>query len=173
MSHDPSKDSARDFEDVRAYTLENDDEATLLEAQTECTMIWLSKDGHPMGVIVNYIYRDGRFWLTATEMRPRIAAMRLDPRVSIAISSKGSSVTARQSLTYKGTAVLHTDDATLEWFIPEFSRAMRPESAAAAESFGEHLRSPGRVVIELVPQKRIGFDSTKMWAAAPSAAPDA
>ena len=32
MSHDPSKDSARDFEDVRAYTLENDDEATLLEA---------------------------------------------------------------------------------------------------------------------------------------------
>ena len=79
MSHDPSKDSARDFEDVRAYTLENDDEATLLEAQTECTMIWLSKDGHPMGVIVNYIYRDSRFWLTATEMRPRIAAPRGEP----------------------------------------------------------------------------------------------
>jgi len=173
MSPDPSPDSARNFEDVRAYTLESDDEAALLEAQTECTMIWLGKDGHPMGVIVNFIFRDGRFWLTATEMRPRIAAMRLDPRVSIAVSSKGSSVAARQSVTYKGTAVLHTDEETLEWFVPEFSRAMRPDSPAAAASFGEHLRSPGRVVIELVPWKRVGFDSSKMWAAAPSAAPDA
>jgi Pyridoxamine 5'-phosphate oxidase len=173
MSPDPSQDSARDFEDVRAYTLESDDEAALLAAQTECTMIWLGKDGHPMGVIVNFIFRNGRFWLTATEMRPRIAAMRLDPRVSIAISSKGSSVTARQSVTYKGTAVLHTDPETLEWFVPEFAGAMRPDSPAAAESFGEHLRSPGRVVIELVPVKRVGFDSSKMWAAAPSAAPDA
>jgi len=173
MSNDPSQDAAKDFEDVRVYTLENDDEATLLEAQTECTFIWAGKEGHPMGVIVNYIYRRDRFWLTATEMRPRIAAIRRDPRVSIAISSKGSGVTARQSLTYKGTCVTHTDDATLDWFIPEFSRAMRPDSPEAALSFGEHLRSPGRVVIELIPEKRIGFDSTKMWAAAPSAAPDA
>jgi len=173
MCPDPSQDSARDFEDVRAYTLEDDDEATLLAAQTECTMIWLGKDGHPMGVIVNYIFRNDRLWLTATEMRPRIAAIRRDPRVSIAISSKGSGVAARQSVTYLGTAVLHTDEQTLAWFVPEFSRAMRPDSAAAAESFGAHLRSPGRVVIEVVPQRRVGFDSTKMWAAAPSAAPDA
>jgi nitroimidazol reductase NimA-like FMN-containing flavoprotein (pyridoxamine 5'-phosphate oxidase superfamily) len=173
MSSDPSQDSARDFEDVRGYTLEDDDEATLLTAQTECTMIWLAKDGHPMGVIVNYIFRKDRFWLTATEVRPRIAALRQDPRISIAISSKGSGVVARQSVTYQGTAVLHTDEETLDWFIPEFSRAMRPDSVAAAESFGAHLRSPGRVVIELVPRKRVGFDSTKMWAAAPSAAPDA
>jgi len=173
MSTDREHDSASDFEDVRAYTLESSDEAALLEAQTECTIIWLGADGHPMGVIVNYIFRNGSFWLTATEMRPRIAAMRNDSRVSIAISSKGSSVTARQSVTYKGRATLHTDQQTLDWFVPEFSRAMRPDSPSAAESFGAHLLSPGRVVIELVPHKRVGFDSTKMWAAAPSAAPDA
>jgi Pyridoxamine 5'-phosphate oxidase len=173
MSPHPSQDSARDFEDVRAYTLEGDDEKALLAAQIECTLIWAAKDGHPMGVIMNFIFREGRFWLTATERRPRIAAIRRDPRVSIAVSSKGSAVTARQSITYLGTAVVHTDEATLAWFIPEFSRAMRPDSPAAAASFGDHLRSPGRVVIELVPHRRVGFDSTKMWAAAPSAAPDA
>jgi hypothetical protein len=173
MTDPQSQDAAKDFEDVRSYTLENDDEAQLLAAQTECTFIWAGKEGHPMGVIVNYIARDGRFWLTATEMRKRIAAIRRDPRVSIAISSKGSGIDARQSLTYKGTCIVHDDAETLDWFIPEFSRAMRPDSPAAATSFGDHLRSPGRVVIEVVPDVRIGFDSTKMWTAAPSAAPDA
>lgn len=173
MTEPDRTDSATDFEDVRGYTLETDDERLLLELQTECTFIWAARDGHPMGVVVNYIHRRNRFWLTATEQRPRVAAIRRDPRVSIAISSKGSGISARQSLTYKGTCVVHDDDETLDWFIPEFSRAMRPDSPAAAESFAQHLRSPGRVVIELTPQSRIGFDSVKMWAAAPSAAPDA
>ena len=70
-----------------------------------------------------------------------------------------------------GHVFVHNDDATLAWFVPEFSRAMRPGHPAAAESFARHLLSPGRVVIELVPQRRLGFDGAKMWAAAPSAAP--
>lgn len=162
---------AHDFEDVRGYTLEDADEAELLERQTECTFIWAGRDGHPMGVVVNYIYRRDRFWLTATTLRPRIAAIRRDPRVSIAVSSKGSGITARRSLTYKGTCIVHDDEATLDWFVPAFSHAMRPDQPAAAQAFAEHLRSPGRVVIELIPDTRIGFDSSKMWAAAPSAAP--
>jgi len=173
MSDPQSADTAKNFEDVRAYTLEDTDESALLAAQIECTFIWVGKEGHPMGVIVNFIYRNDRFWLTATEMRPRIAAIRRDPRVSIAISSKGSAVTARQSLSYKGTCIVHDDAETLEWFIPEFCAAMRPGNPEAAESFADHMRSPGRVVIELVPDVRIGFDSTKMWAVAPAAAPDA
>ena len=81
-------DAARDWEDVRSYTLEEQAEVELLARQTECTFIWLGKDGHPMGVVMNYLAREGRFWLTATEGRPRIAAVRRDPRVSIAITSK-------------------------------------------------------------------------------------
>jgi hypothetical protein len=166
-------DEAKDWEDVRAYTLDEGAERTLLEQQTECTFIWSNRDGHPLGVIVNYIFRDGRFWLTATEHRARIAAVRRDPRVSIAISSKGTSIPVSQSVTYKGRCILHDDEDTFAWFIPEFSGAMRPASPKRAESFAAHLRSPGRLVLEVVPEKRIGYDSAKMWAAAPSAAPPA
>jgi hypothetical protein len=164
-------DTAKDWEDVRSYTLEDSDEAELLHRQTECTFIWNSKSGHPMGVIVNFIFRDGRFWLTATEVRSRIAALRLDPRASIAITSKGSGITVSKSLTYKGQCVLHNDSETKTWFYPDFAAALRPDSPESAASFAEHLDSVGRVVIELIPEKRIGFDSAKMWQAAPSAAP--
>ena len=161
----------KDFEDVRAYTLDDSDEAELLNRQTECTFIWAGKEGHPMGVIVNYIFRDGRFWLTATEHRPRIKSLRRDPRVSVAITSKGAGIGVSRSLTYKGTCILHDDAETLDWFVPEFSAAMRPGDPEKAAGFAAHLVSPGRLVLEVVPEKRIGYDAAKMWQAAPSASP--
>ena len=179
MSHesvqgDPMRgDAARDWEDVRSYTLEEQQEVELLERQTECTFIWLGKDGYPMGVVMNYLALDGRFWLTATAGRPRIAAVRRDPRVSIAITSKGSGITVSKSLTYKGSCVVHDDDDTKAWFYPAFAARLRPDDPEKAASFAAHLDSPGRVVLEIVPERRIGFDSAKMWAAAPSAAPTA
>lgn len=162
---------AKDFEDVRSYTLEDDDERELLSRQTECTFIWSGKDGHPTGVIVNFIFRDGRFWLTASDQRPRIRSLRRDPRVSIAITSKGSGILVSRSLTYKGTCILHDDRETLEWFVPEFCSAMRPGDPDKAAGFAAHLSSRGRLVLEILPDKRIGFDAAKMWNAAPTAAP--
>jgi len=124
-----------------------------------------------MGVIVNFIHRDGRFWLTASEERPRIASIRKDPRVSIAVTSKGSAVKERRSITYKCMAEVHTDRETLDWVLPEFAAAMRPGEPEKAEAFRQMLDSPERVVLELVPVTRIGFDSAKMWKASEAARP--
>ena len=120
---------------------------------------------------MNFIFRRGSFWLTATAQRPRVAAVRRDPRVSVAVTSKGSGIAVSSSLTYKGTCTLHEDAETRAWFYPEFAGVLRAGAPEQAASFAAHLDSPGRVVIEVVPEGRIGFDSAKMWAAAPSAAP--
>ena len=164
-------DQAKNWEDVKSYSLDDEAEQALYAAQIECTLIWASKDGWPMGVIVNYIHRDGRFWLTASEERPRVNQIRKDPRVCIAISSKGSSIIERQSLTYKCEAIVHTDRETLDRILPEFAHAMRPGQPEKAAAFLAMLDSPGRVVFELVPVKRVGFDSAKMWAASEAARP--
>lgn len=162
---------AKNWEDVKSYTLDQAAEQALYDAQIECTLIWSSKDGWPMGVIVNYIHREGRFWLTASEERPRVRQIREDPRVCIAISSKGSSIVERQSLTYKCEAVVHTDRETLDRILPQFADAMRPGQPEKAAAFLAMIDSPGRVVFELVPVKRVGFDSAKMWAASEAARP--
>jgi hypothetical protein len=164
-------DQAKNWENVRSYSLDAEAEQALFDAQIECTMIWASKDGWPMGVIVNYIHRDGRFWLTASDERPRVKQIRKDPRVCIAISSKGSSIVERQSITYKCEAIVHTDRETLDWVLPEFAKAMRPGDPEKAAAFLKMLDSEGRVVFELIPNTRVGFDSAKMWAAAEAARP--
>ena len=61
--------SDRDYEDVTKYGLDQASEEELLTTQIECTFIWSNSDGHPVGVIMNYVYRDGRFWLTASSQR--------------------------------------------------------------------------------------------------------
>jgi general stress protein 26 len=160
----------KDYEDVTIYGLNDDREAELLAKQTECTFIWSNSEGHPVGVIMNFVFKDGRFWLTASSQRARVPAVRRDPRVSIALSSHGSGITSRQSLTYKGRCIVHEDEETKAWFYRALSAAVRPGDPAAQAAFASHLDSPRRVVLEVVPEARIGFDSTQMWRDTPDAA---
>lgn len=154
---------AEDYEDVSVFTLSGDREATLLDKQTECCFMWTTRVGEPVGVIMNFVYRDGSFWLTATRRRKRIAAIERDPRVALAISSRGTDIGISQAVTYKGSAVLHDDERTKAWFYPALAARVRPASASQQAAFAEHLDSPGRVVIEVKPGARIGFDSEAMF----------
>jgi general stress protein 26 len=154
---------ADDYEDVSTFSLSSERELQLYEKQTECTFMWTNKAGEPVGVIMNYVYREGGFWLTATRRRARVPAIERDPRVAIAISSRGTDIGISQSVTHKGIAVVHDDPATKEWFYPALAAAVRPDSDAKQRAFVDHLDSPGRVVIEVRPTLRIGFDSEMMF----------
>jgi hypothetical protein len=123
----------RDYEDVTKYGLDQASEAELLARQIECTFIWSNSEGHPLGVIMNYVFRDGRFWLTASGQRARVPAVRRDPRVSIVVSSRGSGITTSKSLTYKGRCAVHEDEATKAWFYPALAAAVRPGDPEAGQ----------------------------------------
>jgi len=152
-----------DYEDVSVFTLSEEREQVLFSKQTECTFMWTNKAGEPVGVIMNYVWRDGSFWLTATRRRARIPAIERDPRVAIVISSRGTDIGTSQSITYKGIASIHEDDDTKAWFYPALAAFVRPGNEEKQQAFVDHLDSDGRVVIEIKPTKRIGFDSEEMF----------
>ena len=152
-----SDDRPQDYEDVSVYDLDDDQEEALLLAHNECTFIWANKEGWPVGVIMSYIWRDGRFWLTATSQRARIHAVRRDPRVCIVVTSTGSPLPPNKTVTYKGMCTIHDDAETKDWFYADFSRTLQPNEKAAAE-FQRFLDSPRRVVLEVEPTQRIGYD---------------
>ena len=153
---------AEDFEDVSNFLLSAEREKVLYAKQTECTFMWTNKAGEPVGLIMNYVFRNGSFWLTATRRRARVAAIERDPRVAIAISSRGTDIGVSQSVTHKGIATIHDDRATKDWFYPALAAAVRPHSEAHQLGFVDHLESSGRVVIEVSPTQRIAFDSEPM-----------
>ena len=155
---------AADYEDVTVFALNDEREAALLAAQTECVFMWTNSDGDAVGVIMNFVHRDGRFWLTGAGQRKRFAALRRRPRASVAITSRGTDIGVSQSITYKGDVVLHEDDETKAWFYPALAARVRPDNESQQAAFVKHLDSPNRLIIELIPDGRIGFDAEQMFA---------
>ena len=156
------------YEDVSAFSLAAEREQTLLDTQTECCFMWTTSDGDPVGVIMNFVHHDGRFWLTCTRRRKRVRAIERRPRVAVAISSRGTDIGISQAITYKGSAVVRDDADAKAWMYPALARRVRPGDEAKQSAFVAHLDSPGRVVIEIVPDTRIGFDSEAMFKDSPA-----
>ena len=63
------------YDDVSVFALSDDREQRLLDAQTECTFMWTTASGDPVGVIMNYVVTDNRFWVTCTR-RPETSGCR-------------------------------------------------------------------------------------------------
>ncbi|MEZ5218771.1 MAG: pyridoxamine 5'-phosphate oxidase family protein [Ilumatobacteraceae bacterium] len=154
---------AEDFEDVTVFGLSDDREAELVSKQTECVFMWTNSDGDAVGVVMNYVFHEGSFWLTGSGQRKRFAALAKRPRASIAITSRGTDIGTSMSLTYKGDVKLTEDDDTKAWFYPALAARVRPDNVEQQRAFADFLDSPRRIIIELIPEKRIGFDSANMF----------
>jgi general stress protein 26 len=151
----------RDFEDVTLYPLDAPVREELLRTQNECSFVWAPRDGWPVGVTMSYVWRDGRFWLTSAAHRKRIAAVRRDPRVCVVVTSAGTRLGPSRTATAKGRCRVRDDRATMDWFYPELSRRIVGEGDAA-RAFERQLDSPGRVILEVVPERWITYDGHKM-----------
>lgn len=156
------------YEDVSIFTLSEEREQRLLDAQTECTFMWTTRAGEPVGVIMNFVLRGGRFWITCTRQRKRVPAVIARPRVALAVTSRGTDIGISQTVTYKGTATVRDDDAIKAWFYPALAARVRPGDDAAQAAFCAHLDTDVRVIIEIEPDVRIGFDSEQMFKNSPA-----
>ena len=159
-----------DYEDLTDCALSPDLEAELVDTGRECVFMWTNRAGEAFGVVMAYLPKDGRIWMTAAERRARISAIRRFPRASVCISSTGTRVGGGKTVTYKGECVVHDDRETKDWFYPEFAHRLRPDNEAAAEVFREFLDSPHRVVIEFVPDYTLSFDGALLWQRSPEVA---
>jgi general stress protein 26 len=155
-------DRIHDCEQVSVYALDDAEREELLRSHAECTFNWSTRDGWPVGVIMSYLWKDGRFWLTAGAHRHRVEAVRRDPRVSVVVTSTGTKLAAGKSITAKGRCTVHEDAETKAWFYPEFSRHLQPDQERA-RAFAKQLDSPLRIVLEVVPEKWITYDGVKMF----------
>ena len=158
---------ADDYEDLTDCALTAELEDRLVRSQGECVFMWVNSHNEPFGVVMSYLPKDGKIWLTAAATRKRIPALKRNPRASICINSTGSKMGGGKTVTYKGTCVIHEDRATKDWFYPEFAHRMRPDNARAAETFRQFLDSPHRVIIEFTPDYTLSFDAALMWARSP------
>jgi hypothetical protein len=149
-----------DLEDLRTLRLSGDGRQELLDTATECVFVHCGPDGWPAGVVMSFLFADGRFWLTAVEGRSHAEALKTEPRVTIVVSSQGTTLPGRRMVAIRGTAVVHDDRETEDWFLPRFAAKVK---AADPAEFIRLLDSPKRLVFEVTPVKiAASHDSRKM-----------
>ena len=141
----------RDIEDLRGTHLARADQDDLLAAQTEGTVAYTSREGWPAAVVMSFLRRDGRFWLTAVAGRDHLESLRLDGRLTLVVDNRGTGLPGRRMLAVQGTAVVHDDRETKDWFYPAFAERM---AAADPATFVRLLDSPNRAVLEVTPTGR-------------------
>ena len=152
------------WEALDRYPVEADRREQLYELQVECAVVWSTADGWPVGVMHWFVWRDGRFWVTAGTARKRISALRDRPRSSVIVSGAGTGLGRSVTVTAKTLAKVHEDAATKDWFFPALARKAHGDTPTAAV-FERMLRSTSRVVIELEPVDYITYDASRMHAA--------
>jgi general stress protein 26 len=149
-----------DLEDLRALRLDDQGRQELLDSATECVFTFANPVGWPSGVVMSFLYADGRLWLTAVAGRAHAEAIKCDPRVTVVISNAGTQLPGRRMVALRGVAFLHADEQTKQWFLPRFARKLAP---ADPDAFARLLDSPQRVVVEVRPvQVTASHDSRKM-----------
>ena len=158
-----SNDEQVDYEDLTTMRLGEEGLAELLAGPAECVFNWTTKDGHPVGVVVAFIYHDGKFFTTCAERRARVPALRKRPQSGIVINNGG------KTATFKGESVVHENgdagfDELKTWFYTRLSRLDTMPDDAYVQSFAKFLDSPHRVIIETDARLVVAFDTAKFHA---------
>jgi hypothetical protein len=155
----------KDFEDVSLYTMEPERRNQLLKTGRECVVNWATRDGWPVGVMHIYFWHHERFWVTCTEQRKRVAALRRSPRSSVVVAFP-----EEQTITAKTMATVHSGDGPhADWLYPSLAKRVLQEQPPEVQEQGvpgfvARLASESRVIIELEPVQWITFDGRRVKA---------
>lgn len=146
-----------DYEDFTKMGLNSEQLEELIGDSGQCVFNWSTRDGYPVGVVMAYLYRYGRFWMNCAAHRKRVTALRARPQSAVVVNKDG------KMATFKGKSVIHSPqsagwDELKAWFYAALSGAERAPDNPAARSFERFLDGPHQVIIETAPTLVVSFD---------------
>ena len=149
--------SIGDYEDFTKMALDPGEVAALVAERGECVLNWTTSEGYPVGVVMAYVFRHGRFWTNCTATRKRVSALRVRPQAAVVVTS------AAKMATFKGDAVIHsrTDanwDDVKGWFYQALAGGEAEPENPIARRLEEFLDGPHQVIIEIPASLVVSFD---------------
>lgn len=152
-----------DYEDLTSMRLDDEELSKLLEAGGECVFNWTTTAGYPVGVVVAFLFRNGKFYTTCAETRKRVPALRKRAQSALVINKDG------KTASYKGDSIVHANgdpgfDELKGWFYPDLSGTTADPEDEYKQAFAKFLDSPHRVIIETEANLVVAFDAVKFRA---------
>ena len=138
--------------------LSPEEQAQFLRENRKCALATIDKDGFPHVVAMNFVERDGAYYMTSYGKAQKVVNIRRSPKVALMVET-GTAYAELKGVMVRG----HCE-------IIEGEDAVRQVFAWSAEARGDTYKrptgasdsAPKRVVLKIVPHKTVTWDHSKL-----------
>ena len=134
-----------------------EEQATFLRQHHKAAFATIDKDGFPHVVGMNYVVKDGAFYMTSYGKAQKVLNVRRNPKVGLMVET-GDSYAELQGVMVRGHCEIIEDPEAVKATFAlraegQDTRAPTPAAAASA---------PKRVVLKVLPRRVISWDHRKL-----------
>jgi PPOX class probable F420-dependent enzyme len=138
--------------------LSPDEQAAFFRERKKAALATIDKDGFPHVVAMNYVARDGAFYMTSYGKAQKVVNIRRNPKVALMIEA-GDEYAELRGVMIQGRCEILDDEASVRAAFA--ARAAVPANAAPVEA-GALASASKRVVLRIVPEKVVSWDHRKL-----------
>ena len=137
--------------------LNPEEQAAFFREQHKASLATVDRDGFPHVVGMNYIAKDGAFYMTSYGKAQKVVNIRRNPKVALMVEAGGSYSELRGVMVRGHCEVIEGPEAVQAVFT-----AMAERRGGGAPASGAAQSAPKRVVLKIVPEKIVSWDHRKL-----------
>jgi PPOX class probable F420-dependent enzyme len=134
-----------------------EEQAAFFREHHKAALATIDRDGFPHVVGMNYVARDGAFYMTSYGKAQKVVNIRRNPRVALMVEAGGSYGELRGVMVRGRCEIIEGPEAVQATFA-----AMAERRGGGAPASGALQSAPKRVVLKIVPEKIVSWDHRKL-----------
>jgi len=137
--------------------LSPEEQAAFFRENHKASLATIDQHGFPHVVGMNYVAKDGAFYMTSYGKAQKVMNIRRDPRVGLMVES-GASYSELRGVMVRGRCeIIEGPEAVQAVFA-----AMGERRSGGAPASGAVQSAPKRVVLKVIPEKVVSWDHRKL-----------
>jgi PPOX class probable F420-dependent enzyme len=141
--------------------LSPDEQAAFLREHRKGALATIGKDGFPHVVAMNFLAKEGAFYMTSYGKAQKVVNIRRDPKVAL-MAETGNSYAELRGVMIRGQCeIIEGEDAVRK----VFAAMAEARGAPTERPSGSVDSAPKRVVLKIIPEKVTSWDHRKLGGA--------
>jgi PPOX class probable F420-dependent enzyme len=134
--------------------LSPEEQTAFFRERKKAALATIDRDGFPHVVAMNYVARDGAFYMTSYGKAQKVVNIRRNPRVALMIEA-GDEYAELRGVMIRGRCEILEDEASVR-------AAFATRAGASPVQPGALSSAPKRVVLKILPEKVVSWDHRKL-----------
>lgn len=133
-----------------------DEQEAFLSAHKKCALATLDRNGFPHLVAMNFVFRDGAFYMTSYAKAQKVLNVRRDPKVAVMVESGGAYAELKGVMARGDCEIIDDPERVHDVF------SWLGADRATARPSGSSRSVPKRIVMKIVPHRIVSWDHAKL-----------